>query len=156
MTKITKLILTAQLVFIVVMLPFVAFILGPSIESRYFPVFTDVTPYVLDTSEDRNMIMMTANGNKVRGICVWTSINAMVLRNGEWVQGMVYFTDPHNGDKSLSRKLPPSRPAGMQNLGTIFVFPNGQKIKVHVRHRCHPLWETPTFLYETDVDPSPK
>lgn len=102
------------------------------------------------------MMILTANGNKVRAACAWKSIDAMVLRDDIWVQGMVYFEDPYHGDKLLQKELPPTRPGGMQNLGIIHVFPNGQKVRVHVRHRCHFLWETLTLLYEIEVDPSPR
>jgi hypothetical protein len=125
----------------------VFFFQGPKVETLLFPVFSNVHATALKYDREGDVIHVAASGSKDR-LCSWKGITAMVLRDGTWHQGGVYFADPRKGG---TPKLPPSRSLGQQSLGEIWIFPAGDKVRVYLYHECHPLWQTTTFLYELDL-----
>ncbi len=125
------------------------FAFGPRIESAFYPVFKNVSAVPISVDSVHGIIRIGATADKVR-MCEWTGIQALVFREGMWLQGKIYFSDPRL--PGPEENLPISRPTGRQSLGQIYVRPDGDKIKVVVYHRCHPLWQTTTLLYELDLN----
>lgn len=128
---------------------------GPKIESVLYPVVSNVKVAPVEIDLTRSIVHIVAYGAKVRH-CEWQGITALVERNNMWYQGKVHFADPRTGSpESATTARAESRPAGTQSFGEIFIFPAGDRIQVFLYHRCHPLWQTTTFIYELDLNENP-
>lgn len=130
------------------------FTFGPMVETRFFPVISDVKATPVQVDKDTEILHLAALGTKVRQ-CEWKEITAMVLRDGQWRQGSVYFTDPRSTPTPRTQ-ITISRPVGSQSLGEIFVFPSGEAVRIYLYHTCHPFWQSTTFLYELDFNRVPR
>lgn len=130
------------------------FVIGPKLETAVLPVIDQVRATTIEIDSSREILHLAAIGKKERQ-CEWKAITAMVLKDGTWHQGKIYFTDPRKSTNPVM-DTPVSRPLGVQSLGEIFVFPTGDRVRVFVWHDCHPFWQTMTFLYELDLNQVPQ
>lgn len=137
---------------VVLLFTFTVFSIGPAVETRLFPVFSDVRATAIDVDDKQSILRLASTATKQRQ-CEWQEIVALVERDNVWYQGRVYFTDPRLDNPSTV--IPATRPPGLQILGEIFVFPHGEKVRVYTYHQCHPFWQTFTPMYELDFKKSP-
>ncbi len=125
------------------------FTLGPKIETRFLPVQNEVHATVGAVDKNLQMVEVFITAHKSRQ-CKWEGASPMVLKNGRWIQGAIYFTDPRL-NKNPQRELPVSRPAGNTSFGTFYIFPAGERIQMYLYHSCHPFWQSMTLMFDIPV-----
>lgn len=134
-------------------LGYVFFYLGPIYETKFMPVFKDTSAAIIEVDKKQDLVHVAVTGQKDRP-CEWKGIVALVERHGVWTEGTLVLKDPRGS------QLPPNtpsvtRPVGKQHLGEAFISPIGDRVQVYFQHRCHPMWQTQTLLYELDMSQRP-
>lgn len=121
-----------------------AFILGPHLEGKYFPVSVKIKYEMVDVDEGKMIIHVW--GEKVRN-CSLTDIKVLVDQDGPGVQlpkkGVIYPIDDGVG--------PRVRPLGFQDMGIWAIQPDGKWVSIYGTYRCHPLWETNVKIGEWEM-----
>jgi len=115
----------------------IAFAMGPSVESQYFPVTSDVKVALLKVDGDK--MYFKAEGTKLRH-CSMLDVRILVKQDEHStpVKGSIYVLDDGIG--------PRTRALGHQNLGIWVIEPLGISLDVDATYTCHPLWLTHTHL----------
>lgn len=149
MPYILKAALSAVTFFVVLFSLLYAFVtFGPMYETKFLPVVTGVQATPIEIDRNQQVVRVAVLGDKVRQ-CERVGSVAMILNGGVWSTARVYMNDPRNSE--LQEKIGTNRPLGQQSFGEIYISPLGEAIRVYVYHRCHPLWQTQTALYELDL-----
>lgn len=123
---------------------YIFFVLGPAVETRWFPVLNKMT--ILDVRPLTGSTSAVYTEFSKRRSCEYMGIawyRGNEDKNFERVS-MVSMRDP--GDTSS-----PSRPVGSQRAGPWRIAMPAEEVRensfVQVFHRCHPLWTTMTRFY---------
>lgn len=117
---------------------------GPQMETRLMPVVSSVSSQIVNLNAERGVLHVIAIGKKTRN-CSWENVSAETQLNGKWASAAVYFSDPGLGNPKTDV---PGHQVGDQFLAEMFVFPVGDNVRIQLHHRCHPLWQSTTELYE--------
>lgn len=112
--------------------------LGEFVEGYYLPVMKDASIEITGRTPDGNLIV-TLYVDKVRGHCRIVDLTAMVRKDKIWYRARVFSAD-------YKPIVPATRPPGYQRFDPWIVHPSGDRMRVVIRHDCHPLWETVTVL----------
>lgn len=120
----------------------VVVVLGPTLEAKYWPVVTDAAITVVSRGEGRMTIDWTAT--RRRGECQFRGVLALVRRSEDWHAAVL----SRAGDGTDAPLEGITRPPGHQRFARLDVIPDGAAIRLTLRHQCHPLWMTTTYLPE--------
>ena len=126
---------------------FVTAVVGPAIESRYWPVLSKATFSVVHRGAGRMTIDWTATRH--RGTCQFVSVVALVRRGDDWHAAVLSRAE----DETDAPLAGTTRPTGLQRFTRLDVIPDGQTLRMVLRHRCHPLWLTVTQLPDAELSP---
>lgn len=115
------------------------FAMGPAIESKYFPVTTDIKATLVKVDDDEMFYHVI--GTKVRH-CSLLDLRILVeVEKGQpLVKGSLYVLDDGVG--------PRTRALGYQDLGMWVIRPIGTRADIDATYTCHPLWLTQVHLGE--------
>lgn len=108
---------------------------GPAVESRHLPVLKDIRIERVVAQGSRFEFGLFATKSRV---CRLVDITAITKLYGQWSVA------------SVETKPPPEDivVVGSHLFGRWSVYPIGQAVRVAAVHRCHPLWDTVTFIGE--------
>lgn len=125
-----------------IILSILTVILGPIIETKYFPVIEDSQFSIVDAVKPEGVSVLVL-GEKKRA-CRFLEVNALVKdpASNLYQKAEVSFST-QNGNAT--------RPTGMQSFGVWTFVPSGKSVVLEVRHECHGMWETVTKLGEVDL-----
>lgn len=135
---------TVLLTFTVVCTLYIAFLVGPVLETKLFPV---LDPLQIDRVEykDEDNAYVYASFNKRRACEYVGTAWYKGLRSGEFDR-VLMITIRQEGDNSS-----PTRPQGRQHAGPWLIGMNAKDVVrysfVDIFHRCHPFWITRTNWY---------
>lgn len=120
------------------------FIAGPVLETKWLPVFEDVTS-TETTPALPGSVSFLVTGNKVRP-CEYIETVARIYYDDKNKPGSGHWEAAEVTTEVRSHF---SRPLGMQSMGTWTVtrfdgkpIEDGHPINVEIHSRCHPLWTT--------------
>ena len=120
---------------------FLTFFLGPDIETRFFPVLTDikVIPVPSDVTQP-NSLRVLLHAMKKREVCDLVDRLVTVRVTGEeWTRGTVFFKDKTTNE---FMQLGKTRTVGDMVVDEVLVHPKGQGLHMVAIYRCHPFWLT--------------
>lgn len=118
-------------------------LLGPSMEARLWPVWTEMQIQVVNRTDERMVIDWW--GIRHRETCLHISTAFLVKRKSRPPELALISA---SGDKTDAPLEGITRPPGWQQLRRIDVIPSGYAVVVHMRHQCHALWQTITYIPE--------
>lgn len=111
------------------------FIAGPIMETKFYPVLTDMDVTEIDPEIPGSARFMVS-GRKVRACEYMETVALVQYPDKHWEPAFVETDQQKKGVKF-------NRPLGQQNMGAWTVIPgDGHPIHVEVHHRCHALWTT--------------
>lgn len=120
-----------------------AYIIGPHIEAKYFPVVSKLT--ITDMREDGGRAMIYAQFTKHRN-CEFLGISWYRGDQGEGFERVPVALLREPGDSSS-----PNRPLGLQRAGPWEVAMSPEEIRgnsfAKLSHRCHVFWVSTTDFY---------
>jgi hypothetical protein len=106
------------------------------IESKYFPVVTSFQ--ILEAVITPESTTITGSMIKLRKYCKFVELNAY--------SGSTYLNIEYKDRSPSSSDKTTSRAEGFQHWGPWVLSPTTDKVKIQVRHRCHPFWDTITLV----------
>lgn len=138
--------------FVALLFAAATFTAGPEIEQILKPVVRGTKAASIPftgtplEAKDANHVILTTT--KIRPSCKLEDTSAAVLRNGSWIRGTIKFKDATTGELVTSRAL---RPAGAAVVDELFIFPEGERVRMELMHSCHLFWNVRTVLFELET-----
>ena len=125
-----------------IILSFLTVILGPIIETKYFPVIKETNFVKVDAVKPEG-VSLHVFGEKTRA-CRFLEVNALVKdkESKMYQKAEVSFSTEYGNA---------TRPTGIQSFGVWTFVPKGTDVVLEIRHECHGMWETVTKLGEVDL-----
>lgn len=107
---------------------------GPTVEAKLFPLFTDVKGSYLESDVEHTDLIIT--GIKSRN-CLLVATHVTVRIDGHWLPGKAKMM---NQDGSLLTPENQRIATGAPFVRLVGVKPGGTAVRLVLESYCHPLW----------------
>lgn len=118
------------------------FIVGPMLETDYWPVVKDGMAIRIEPEDELEKVHLLISGNKQRR-CRYISSQLSIFDGAQWVPSQA-TASPQYVISDL--------PHGIQVFGIYHLNRGWSRIRVESTHRCHFLWDSTSVVLETNFD----
>lgn len=139
---IRSLIQATAFLFMTVLAIMLVYTIGPNIETKFFPVVSNVKVVMVPNEPGEVGLRLLLNSVKQRETCQLVDRLVSVRVGADvWVRATAFFKDEGTDEWVALGK---TRPIGNTIVDQVKIRPHGEGLHMVLIHRCHPFWLSST------------